>query len=246
MISPSDNTAKEILAGATLTGARHLSENTCSQDAILYRKYPFGTVLAVADGVGSDCYSQCGSESVVKAVHSVFVDLASGLLDAEQIADSILERYISGLDQDYRGKAATTCLYAARIYGRGLYLGQAGDGICCGRINDVDFVLLQKNDDFTNLVIPLSPVRDSCEWTEAFLPEEQLGSVRLMLATDGVSEDILPGKECAFSDFVIGRLSELPSGKQEIYLLQMLRDWSTPRSSDDKTVCFYSSQKAED
>ncbi len=246
MISPSDKDEKELLAGATLTGARHVSENTCSQDAILYRKYPFGTILAVADGVGSDLYSQFGSESVVKAVHSVFVDLASGLIEPKQIADCIVERYVDSLDKDYREKAATTCIYAARIYGMGLYLGQVGDGICCGRINDVEFILLQKHDDFTNLVIPLSAARGTSEWTEAFLPEDQIHSVRLMLATDGVSEDILPGKECAFSDYIIARLSELSVEKREKYLLQTLQDWSTPRSSDDKTFCFYSSQKAED
>lgn len=246
MISPSNWESRSILAGATRIGLKHIHEGLCNQDSILFRQYPFGTVLAVADGVGSECYSQYGSESAVKAVHAAFTALATQQIAAAQITDCIMREYVEGIDEEFKDHASTTCIYAAFLMDSGLYLGQAGDGICGGMLNGQDFILRNKADDFTNVVVPLSASRNVSEWTVAFVPVNEIKSGTIMLATDGVSEDIVPGKEGDFIRYVVDHLSELPITAREGYLQHLLENWTTPKSIDDKTFCFYSFRKDEE
>ena len=245
MISPSDYACNELVAGATRIGLRHIREQIPNQDAILCKRYEHGVIVAVADGVGSDEYSHVGSKAAVFAVHSAFEKLQMGLIDSTKIAESIMESYVTAIDKAYQAQAATTCIYMAFIYERGLYLGQVGDGICCGAINNENFVLQTKDDEFTNVVKPLSAVNCRSEWTEAFVPADKLNSINVMISTDGVSEDILPSKECDFTKFIIDKLHPISSEKRDKYLQSLLKNWSTPQSIDDKTFCFYSWKKGE-
>ena len=244
MNSPSKNIL-EFFSGASSTGKKHLDDGTPNQDAFLCSSYPFGTVLVVADGVGSELYSHIGSRAVVEGVHKTFCKYHDGNIDSTGIPESIMEHYIAGIDKEYRKSASTTCIYAAIIYEKGLFLGQVGDGICCGKINGESFILQQKDDEFSNVVRSLSAVNGQAEWTEAYIPFEQIDSIHLMLSSDGVSEDLLPGKECDFVEFVISKLSDLLPNKRTEYLCSMLNNWSTPQSNDDKTFCFYSLKKGE-
>lgn len=244
MITPSNCEQNIILTGASLVGKKHTLDGAESQDALLIRRYPFGTIMSVADGVGSDCYSHFGSLSVVNAVHATFISLANGQIDSEQITEKIIQNYIDGIEEEYREHASTTCIYAAHLDGIGMYIGQIGDGICCGNINGEDFILLEKEEDFTNVVTPLSTNNTSGRWHNCFFPDEQLQTAMLMLATDGVSEDILPGKECAYSKYIISRLDNMRSMDRDPYLMKLLKEWETPKSTDDKTFCFYLYRKS--
>lgn len=245
MISLSNIKYNELFAGATEIGPRHVHEKLPNQDAFLCRQYEYGVVIAVADGVGSEQYSQEGSKAAVNAVHLTFEKLHNEIIDSSVIAESIMEQYIIGVDPAYRTKAATTCIYAAYIYGLGLFLGQVGDGICCGNINGESFIFQPKDDEFTNIVKPLSALNEQAEWTEAFVPDDQIDAVSLMVSTDGVSEDLLPGKECGFVDYVINKLNTIMPAERNQFLHELLLNWSTPQSIDDKTFCFYSMKKGE-
>lgn len=236
MTSPS-NTG--VITGASIIGPAHIRQHMPNQDAFKFCNYRYGCVMAVADGVGSDRYSHFGSKAVVQAVHEAFCAYVRGDINRTQITKSIYRYYISILKKRYQLAASTTCLFAAYIFNQGLYLGLIGDGIICGSINSQPFVMQKTSDAFANIVKPLSPQRPNPTWTTKYIPEHRLNSIRLMLATDGVSEDILPNKESDFASYLIDYVNSWRAKDRQIKLLNILENWETPKSLDDKTIVLF-------
>lgn len=228
-----------IITGASVIGSAHICKHLPNQDAFKYRSYGYGHVMAVADGVGSDYYSQFGSKAVVQAVHEAFCAYVRGDIHRAQITRSIHKYYVSILKKQYHSAASTTCIFAAYIFNQGLYLGLIGDGIICGNIDLQPFVMQKKSDSFTNIVQPLSPQRLTPTWITKFIPENRFNSIRLMLATDGISEDILPNKESDFASYLIDCVSAKRAEDRQIKLYNLLENWETPKSLDDKTVVLF-------
>lgn len=228
-----------VITGASVTGLTHIHQHMPNQDAFKYRNYGYGCVMAVADGVGSDRYSHFGSKAVVQAVHEAFCAYVRGDISRTQITKAIYRHYVSILKKRYQLAASTTCLFAAYIFDQGLYLGMIGDGIICGCINSQPFVMQKEFDSFTNTVKPLSPQRTNPTWTTKFIPVSRLNSIRLMLATDGVSEDILPNKEPDFASYLIDCISAWRTEDRQIKLTNLLEHWETPKSLDDKTIVLF-------
>lgn len=230
-----------LLVGESLIGASHLRRRERNQDAVKLRRYGYGCVAAVADGVGSQRFSAFGSRAAVEAVHQVFCAYVRGDVKRIQITRTIAQRYVELVKPQYREEAATTCIFAAHLYKEGLFLGQMGDGICCGFVNGAPFFLGEKEETFSNLVAPLSadgqePVQS---WQTRFISGGRLHSIELMLATDGVSEDLLPGREAVFVRHLIGILTAQDKKTRRERLRQVLEQWETPLSQDDKTIGLY-------
>lgn len=241
-ISPSES----ILLGESVPGAAHLRQHRENQDAVKVRSYGYGCVSAVADGVGSQKYAGYGSRAAVQAVHEVFCAYARGDVDRGRITQTISSRYADMVKPAFRGQAATTCLFAAHIYAEGLFLGQVGDGICCGFLNGIPFSLAEKQDAFSNLVVPLSAVGGkAARWQTQFLPMERLREIELMLATDGVSEDLLPGQEAAFARYLLTRVAARKAAERREGLRQVLERWETPLAQDDRTISLYRYMQAK-
>lgn len=236
MISPSN---AAFVAGASVVGAAHLQQLSSNQDAVKFHIYRYGCVMAVADGVGSDKYSQHGSKAVVQAVHEAFCAYNRRDIPRDKITATISRLYCSMLKERYHACAATTCIFAAHVFNQGLFLGQIGDGIVCGKINGIPFVFNRSSESFTNIVVPLSPMRPSPVWNTKFIPESKLNSLQLMLATDGVSEDILPGRETEFTSYLIDKLFTHGVTDRQKLLVDILNHWETPRSIDDKSIVLY-------
>ena len=228
-----------VITGASVAGSVHVRQNMPNQDAFKCRNYGYGYVMAVADGVGSDRYSHFGSKAVVQAVHEAFCAYARGDLRRTQITKSIYRQYISILKKRYQSAASTTCLFAAYIFNQGLYLGLIGDGIICGYISSQPFIMQNTSDSFSNIVKPLSPQKPHPNWITKFIPENRLTSIQLMLATDGVSEDILPNKETDFVGYLIDCINARREEDRQMKLLNLLENWETPKSLDDKTIVLF-------
>lgn len=236
MTSPSN---VGIVTGASVIGAVHLRQHTPNQDAFKYRTYGYGCVMAVADGVGSDEYSHYGSRAAVQAVHEAFCAYVRRDISRTQITRTITKFYVSHLKKCYHSSASTTCLFAAHIVNQGLYLGQIGDGMICGSISGQPYMLRSAADSFTNIVTPLSPMRANPVWNTKFIPEDRLKSICLMLATDGISEDILPNKESDFASYLVDHIKARKPGERQKKLVHILENWETPQSLDDKTIVLY-------
>ena len=228
-----------VITGASVIGSAHRCQKMPNQDAFKCRNYGYGCVMAVADGVGSDRYAHFGSKAAVQAVHEAFCTYVRGDIRRTQITKSIYEQYVLILKERYQAAASTTCMFAAYLFGQGLYLGMIGDGIICGSINSQPFVMQKGSDSFTNIVSPLSTQRPNPVWTTKFISEKKLCSIRLMLATDGVSEDILPNKEADFAGYLMDSVHAQKLEDRQRKLLNLLENWETPKSLDDKTIVLY-------
>lgn len=236
-----------LLLGAGVPGRAHLERGTGSQDALRLRRYGYGCIAAAADGVGLHRYAEYGSRAAVQAVHEVFCAYVRGDVNRRCITRTIAARYGTLVKPRYRTQADTTCIFLAHIYKEGLYLGQVGDGICCGFLNGAPFSLGEKEEEFTNLVVPLSASGGGTapRWRTRFIPREKLRSAELMLATDGVSEDLLPGREAAFARWLLEETADRDRKAGEKKLQTILERWETPLSRDDKTVGLYRYKAAE-
>ena len=98
-------------------------------------------------------------------------------------------------------------------------------------------MLAEKNADFANVVVPLMSDCPPERWKILKLGATE--ELELMLATDGVADDILPGKEADFAHHLINALEAEPVSNRKTALKSILDHWETPMSFDDKTIALY-------
>ena len=143
--------------------------------------------------------------------------------------------YNNNIDK-YKNKTATTCIFSG-IYKETLYVAQAGDGIC-GIVFDGKLKTLgQRNSDFVNEVNPIrADSNNEGKWNSRIIDLNKYLSLDIFMATDGISDDILPEKLAEFISYIFEHVEMLDSKKRNKYILNILRNWSTPNSHDDKTI----------
>ena len=226
-------------AFCSVCGKSHVKSRLPNQDAALVHEGKHGVTLAVADGVGSHAYSQLGSRSAVAAVRDTFFEFERGLIPISEITKTIFEKYRDGVPKGVRDQASTTCVFAYLSNNSGLFLGQVGDGVCYFSINGVFSILDGRRGDFANIVHPLNASRSGVKWRTRHFNVCAKDSVRLFLATDGVSADIMPGREEACLDYYCGLLSKWPRILRNLRARLCLKNWNVPGSNDDKTMIVF-------
>ena len=233
-----------LLVGSTCIGKNHVKWGIPNQDALLVKQYDFGNLRVVADGVGSEKHSELASSAAVIAVDDTFKDIADGKLLSEDIADALCINYEKRLKETSDEPLSTTGIFCAHLMDQGLFLGQIGDGVCTGFINGERFLLTGKDSPFANVVDPLTPGCPPERWTVMRFPA--INSAKLLLATDGIADDILPEKEAEFAEFLISMIEETDPDHREEKLLEVLKNWETPHSNDDKTVGLYHFEQSQE
>ena len=227
----------ELLTGSTLIGKNHIKWNIPNQDALLFTQYDYGNILVVADGVGSEEHSELASHASTLAVDDTFRDVASGVLLPDDVVDALCNNFESRLRETTDEPLSSTVLFCVHLRDQGLFVGQIGDGVCAGYINGERFLLAAKESPFTNVVVPLTPGCPPERWLIMRFPD--VSDVQLLLATDGIADDILPGKESDFAVFLISMIEKTDPEQKEGKLSEILSNWETPHSNDDKTIGLY-------
>ena len=227
------------ISGATETGKKHVIEREKNQDAVKVKRYGFGCVIALADGVGSHKFSRFGSRAIVQSVHRTFIDYVKGKVEKNSLSNYADNQFKKCVPKKCLSQAATTCIFAAYIYKKGLFLGQIGDGLCVVSIDEKDFILTEKEEVFSNVVTPFNATSCDNKWELLFIPEEKIiRELDVLLLTDGLSEDILPGKEFEFLKGIKEAASGKTSTKASDIIKNIIKTWPVPMSSDDKSSCF--------
>ncbi len=234
------NSKKEHFAGASVIGQSHKKSKLPNQDSYLIYKNNDIVVLVIADGLGSHEYSKIGSKTVVKVVKSTFCDFENGSVPFKQITNTIYNRFVSSIPKRYANAAATTCAFVVISKKNGIFAGQVGDGLCYIRINDSKFILKPKTDEFSNIVTPLNPVKENVLWKTKHFNIESNDEIDIMLATDGISEDIIPGKESECLEYCISNIKKKFRFLSNIVLKRIILNWDVPGSLDDKSIIIYS------
>jgi hypothetical protein len=138
------------------------------------------------------------------------------------------------VDAAGRDESATTCLFALVASGR-VVLAQLGDGLVLLRNAGGTTVLEPPHDRFGNTTTGLGIASDLRDWRVHVEPNVT-GPISILLATDGVADDLVPDKRSDFLELLVARFGGLPSHGRRRAIAKELRSWPTPRHRDDKTV----------
>jgi len=129
---------------------------------------------------------------------------------------------------------ATTCLFGVVSGGR-LTLGQLGDGVVAALLRDGEVLRLEPAErDFANETTGLGLARHLSEWRTAQLAVNRVAAV--LLATDGVSEELDLDRLDALISWLASELRDLPENQRSRRLARELQALDGPGRTDDRTL----------
>ena len=222
--------------GASVRGPAHAQVGMPNQDAWLVRVRGEEVVAVVSDGLGSKPFADFGSRVACSAV-SRAISVWRRNADAPPLSllRLVHATWSAWVAPKKEPDCAATCLLA-HSDGERITLAQLGDGLVAFGSPVSGFQTLPGYDrDFSSETTGLGICSDLGEWRIASLtcPEK---NPAILLASDGVSEDLLSDRLCDFIDFCSDRyLGETPRRRAGL-LAQDLRNWPTPGHADDKTL----------
>jgi hypothetical protein len=221
-------------AGSSVIGPAHLQDNTPNQDAVMVHGVCKGWCVSVCDGLGSRTLSHKGSRRCAQLVRSVI----RGKSVASDISPLAVSKQIQGgwlgaFGEDY-SRYETTCLWAwVDAKGRA-QAAQVGDGLVMVRSRGEFTVLTPKREGFGNQTLTLAQAKDS-DWLFAMFDLTAPGD-GVLLMTDGIADDLIPEQFEGFFDAVFQRLRRSNKRRSKCWLSRELREWSTPKHGDDKSI----------
>lgn len=230
----------EIIGYSSVKGALHEKERFPNQDSYLIRRFKFGTLLVVSDGMGSHSRSDVGSQSVCRSVSRAIQLWREYHCDDIRLLIPLLHS-LWGMDifPLPKNECGATCLFAFLSNSNLLYLGQLGDGNIYYSVGDDITLLKTKEDDFTNLTIGINSIRSFEDWSLATVRTEDK-SVRVCLMTDGVAETLVDNRRIDFVQLLWKRLSEKNNiCERNIMINRLLEDWNPVNAGDDRTLVSY-------
>ncbi|MDF1876114.1 protein phosphatase 2C domain-containing protein [Sulfurimonas sp. SAG-AH-194-I05] len=214
--------------GVSEIGPLHIKENIPNQDSFIIKKYSWGSVGVVCDGLGSKKYSHIGSHALVHAVvkASQLFDFEKDIQLFEPLVKSLWDINISPYSQN---ETSTTLLFTI-IKNNRIYIGRVGDGAIA--IFGKKSLLVEENKDmFTNYTIPFG--RDEkIEWN--IFNEESVDYI--VMCSDGISEDLKKEKLLDFFQNYVQNYKNMHPSKRVYEIKQWLKQWPVKGHSDDKTI----------
>lgn len=222
--------------GASVQGPEHRRTGHPNQDAWMSRVTQGVTLAVVCDGLGSRPHSATGSRAACVAV----ADAVRHWAAQPNVPPEMLLRLVHALwnvrvHATGRDACATTCLFAVVTKDGRLLLAQLGDGLVMLKTSQGITTLEPPSDRFGNTTTGLGIATDVREWRFHYEPLFT-GAASIMLATDGVADDLLLEKRSEFMTFLINQYGGLPAQQRTRAIAKQLRAWPTPRHLDDKTV----------
>lgn len=221
------------ISSATIMG----SNKKVNQDA--YGAYETSNylIMVVADGLGSSRHSDKGSLLAIKSVKKAVMEWKSLKQRKKEILIQMIHFYwkLYIRDAGYSTKdCLTTCLF---IYidkkEKTVFIGQLGDGLIFFK-SDSNYFISENNIDF-NYTQALGSSKNINDW-KIYFEKVNFKNLKCLIATDGVSEDIVNEKEEEFMNFIIGKLQKVRVKKRNQIVKNILKNWQTKFHEDDKTI----------
>lgn len=230
--------------GASQIGKTHIMSKLPNQDSLLiYRskKRKKEVVLTLADGLGSHKHSQIGSLAITEAVKC-----NAHILNNESKKDlfikKVMAKYKKLISPYDISECGTTCIFAI-IFREKVCFGQIGDGICCYKINDNFKILQEKDSAFLNETVSVTSKNSEKKWVISY--EKNYSHLQIMLATDGVADDLVDDMREVFLQRLCDNTIGYNSQKINKLISSLFDNWERPFSYDDKTMilCFKENKK---
>lgn len=224
------------MMGSSVRGPAHRRAGQPNQDAWLSRQNRAFALAVIADGLGSRPHAAAGSRAACRAV----AEAARAWSAAPGAPPDLLLRLIHAL-WNIRvhalgaGESSTTCAFALAVRDGPLLLAQLGDGLVLARCGGDVILLEPPAERFGNTTTGLGIATDLREWRYHLAPRPP-GPAAILLATDGIADDLLPDRRLDLLDALIDRHGSRPRGECSRLIGSMLRAWPTPGHRDDKTL----------
>jgi hypothetical protein len=222
--------------GASVRGPAHRRAGQPNQDAWLTRRTRAYALAVISDGLGSRPHAAAGSRAACRSVAEAVRAWAA----APGAPPELLLRFIHAL-WNLRvhalgtSESAATCAFALAVSDGPLLLAQLGDGLVLARRGNQTMLLEPLPERFGNTTTGLGIASDLREWRYQ-LSIDPPEPAAILLATDGVADDLLPERRSGFLDTLISHYGNRPRGERSRLIGGMLRGWPTPGHRDDKTL----------
>jgi hypothetical protein len=222
--------------GATCIGPGHRAGGKPNQDRWRRFSGSFGLGVVACDGMGSARHAELGAAAACAAVAQAvrLWSASAGAADEDliRLVELLWAMRVAPLG---RRAAATTCLFAVQDGRDEVLLAQLGDGIVLVRGSDAAVApLAPPREGFLDQTTGLGISLHNDAWIVRRHPADSANLV--LLATDGVADDLIADKFGEFVDFFRNEILPLPPATRWRELRRELQYWPTPFHSDDKTI----------
>lgn len=224
--------------GASVQGPRNKREGRVNQDAWVRATGAFGHLIGACDGMGSRPASDVGARAACRVLRRAVHRWPGTMSSADPTHLVRLVEILWRLELAPRTPAecASTCIFALREPDGHLLLAGLGDGLAIVRRTDRSMAIFggRSSNSFGSETLALGTPHRIDDWWIATEPPS-CGRI-VVLATDGVADDLDPERLDGFLDWLssdIGRLVPLNRWRR---LCRELRDWPVPNHVDDKTI----------
>lgn len=223
-------------AGASVRGPGHAGLQLPNQDAWLVRINGKEMCAVVSDGLGSKPFSDFGAQMACKAAaHAVAVWRRNREAPHQSLLRILHSVWSAWIAPRKESDCAATCLFV-HSDGERTVLAQLGDGMVAYGSPEKGFEVFPIPErDFSSETTGLGVCLDLKEWRIASTEHVEC-DFSILLASDGVSEDLLPDRLNEFIGFCSDRYLGESSRRRAGLLAQDLRNWPTPGHADDKTL----------
>ena len=226
----------------SVLGTRNKVENNKNQDAFLCKATENVVYLAVADGLGSCKYSEKGSKLAIECLEDwVKSDLQNYSSPSEEMVmilnSKLIDRWKMKIPEGHYRDYDTTLLYAILLHDY-LIVGGIGDGmILCHFNNSIKEFSWEKN-EFSNRTVSLSANNAKhCIRGELIKLTDSSYPLTLIIATDGVAEDLDPDLKNSLPDYLYRKLRETDVITVQDEIEKWVANWKTQNHTDDRTFC---------
>lgn len=223
--------------GASVIGPLHVKAGIPNQDSWMARKYQWGNVVVVSDGLGSKSHSDHGSKAACLAVFEAAKAYQSNPeANFDDILRLIHSNWLVKIAPYTSFDCSATCLFAIQMEGV-ITFGRLGDGmiIALGKIEENHLILSDnKQDSFLNYTNSLQQEFKCSHWETATIDSAACSAV--VLCTDGISEDLLPEMQTNFAGEIVIEYAAMQPYRRAFEVRSMLKKWPVPGHSDDKTI----------
>ena len=227
--------------GASVRGPRNLRQGRANQDAWTRVAGAFGHLIGVCDGMGSRPASDAGARAACRALRRAAHLWPGGSSPADRPDPIHLVRLVEilwrlELARRTPAECASTCLFALREPDGRLLFAGLGDGLAIVRKAGEGLATFggRSPDAFGDETLALGTPHRIDDWWIATEPPGRGRTV--VLATDGVADDLAPARLDAFTDWLADEIGRLPPAARWRRMCRELRAWPVPRHLDDKTV----------
>jgi hypothetical protein len=223
--------------GLAVRGPAHRRSRRPCEDAWRGSLFTDGACIAVSDGLGSRVEAIRGSRLAVASAVKCFREWRrSPGVEPTWLLRLLEARWRLAVAPSRPADCAATCLFGGWTAATGLVAAALGDGVMllCEAGGPPRVLSARPPDHALDETHALGTDHRLSDWGVFHL--RPVAPWALVLATDGVADDLMPEKLATFTRWLIEEVGSLPPQTRRAQLRAALNTWPVPGHSDDKTV----------